>query len=81
MQSFNHQNVINDLYLYKPENSNKYLVHFESIYGCDIKLRCKEVELIDIECVETENELFQPDTERLRLAKQVWKERQRESEK
>lgn len=80
-QYFNHQNVINDLYFYKLENSDKYLVHFESLFGCDIKLRCKEVELTDIECFETKKEIFQPDPESLRLAKQAWKERQRESGK
>lgn len=39
------------------------------------------MELIKIEDFETEKEFYQPDPERLRLAKQAWKERQRESGK
>ncbi len=78
---FNHQNTINDLHVYKPINSEKFLVHFETTFGCDIKFRCNEMELIKIKEFETEKEFYQPDPERLRLAKQAWKERQRESGK
>ena len=81
LENFNHQNVINDLYIFNKADSDDFFVRFESIYGCDLKFECKEIELLDFEIFETEKERFQPDFEQLRLAKQAWKKFQSESGK
>lgn len=66
LEYFNHQNVINDLHISPIENSDSYLVHFESIYGCELKFECEEIELTEIEIFETEEKTFQPDLEEIR---------------
>lgn len=78
-QDFNHQNVIQDLYIFKKTDSDCYFVRFESIFGCDLKFECQEIELLEIETFESEKERYQPDEEKLRLAKAAWKKLQRDT--
>ncbi|MBA3694982.1 MAG: hypothetical protein H0W77_16385 [Acidobacteria bacterium] len=66
LEYFNHQNVIADLHISPIENSDSYLVHFESSHGCELRFECEEIELTEIEIFETEKEAYQPDSERIR---------------
>lgn len=73
LEYFNHQNVINDLHISQIENSDKYSVHFESIYGCDLRFECKEIELIEVRTFETEEKAFHPDLEQIKRVAELRK--------
>lgn len=57
LKNFYHQNVIDDLNISREESSDYFTVRFQSIIGCDLKFRCKEIELTEVKVSASQKEI------------------------
>jgi hypothetical protein len=73
LRDFNHQNVINDINISPEEDSDLLRIHFQSIFGCDLKFSCREIELTRVRVSESVKEHYEPNLEELKKRLQAAK--------